>query len=99
MMIAIAAINMDNAAHQHRRIADQCAALATLLRVINSEPRNPMPVVELAKALQPLDLCIVHRQTLRDAIAALKNEDDGLGHDEFHVLIDRLNLALDARTE
>lgn len=98
-MIHIAANNLGNATHHHRRMADQCAALATLLRSIDSQPAEPMPVEELAKALLPLDLCIVHRHTLRDAIGALKGEDDGLDHDEFHALIDRLNLALEAHAQ
>lgn len=98
MMMGLAANNLGNAAHQHRRIADQCAALATLLRVIDSEPRTPMPVVELAKALQPLDLCIVHRHTLRQAVGALQGEDDGLGDTDLHTLIDRLQSSLKPET-
>ena len=98
-LIHQAANNLGDAAHHHRYKADRCAELATLLRSIESQAETPMPVEDLAQALLPLDLCIVHRFTVRDAITALQGEDGGLGHDELRALLERLNLALVARAK
>lgn len=96
-----AAEALGNAAHRHRQLADQSAALATLARSIGADADKPMPVEDLAQALLPLDLCIVHRESVRQLLEFLKTGDDsdGLSNSDIHTLIKRLELSLKGRAQ
>lgn len=96
-----AAEALGNAAHRHRQLADQSAALATLARSIGADANVPMPVEDLAQALLPLDLCIVHRDSVRMLLSFLKTGDDsdGLSNSDIYALIQRLELSLKGRAQ
>lgn len=96
-----AAENLGDAAHRHRQLADQSAALATLVRSIGKDAHVPMPVEDLAQALLPLDLCIVHRASVQLLLGFLKTGDDsdGLSNSDIHTLIERLELSIKGRAQ
>lgn len=87
------------AAAHHQRLAEQCDALARLLRAMELMPEEPMPVEELAQMLMPLGLRLVHRHALRDAICIIKQTEDvdGLSGEELDKLKSALELAMEGR--
>lgn len=63
---------MTGAAQAHTTNAAKAGAVAALLTAMDTDPPVTLPVEELQAVLLPLDLCIVHADTLRDAIQALQ---------------------------
>ena len=94
--LKIARTNIANTAHQLQKQAAQCNAVAALLGTLIDGAGDAMPVEELAKALLPLDLCIVHRNVVRNALGIVRSseDDEGLSGEELRVTIERLELAL-----
>lgn len=96
MSLAIAQQSITAAAEHHRRLSNQCAALAGMIQAIKPQKDEPMPVESLAKALLPLGLCIVHRDLVRDCLTIVEQTEDaeGLSGDELRRLDRGLNSAL-----
>ena len=96
MSLAIAQQSIKAAAEHHQRMADQCIAMASLIRNIKPPSDEPMPVMELAKTLLPLGLCIVHRDLVRDCLAIIEQTEDaeGLSGEDLRRLERGLNASL-----
>lgn len=88
--------HVEQAAGKHQSLATQCQALAGLIKSMKQPSDEPMPVETLAKSLLPFDLCIVHRNVVRDALDIVQQTDDaeGLSGDDLRRLERRLNAAL-----
>lgn len=94
--LTIARNNIVNTARELQTRATQCQAVAALLDTLAGGAGEPMPVEELAKALLPLGLCIVHQNVVSNALHLAKSADntDGLSSDELRVTEQRLAAAL-----
>lgn len=92
----LARANIVNTARELSNRAAQCQAVATLLGTLTDGAGDAMPVEELAKALLPLDLCIVHRNVVSNALHLVKTTDyiDSLSREELAVTERRLVAAL-----
>lgn len=64
--------NITQAAKEHRRMAEQCEALAPLVRAIDQRLEATMPVEEMRIALQALGLTIIHTETARQALQVVQ---------------------------
>lgn len=96
MNLNVAHHNVTAAAERHQALADQCRALAPLIKAISQPMAAPMPIELMAQALRPFGICLVHEHTLRQArdYIATDQSDDGLSSDDYHRLLSRLNEAL-----
>lgn len=94
MSLTIAQQSITAAAEHHRRLSNQCAALAGMIEAMKPPSEETMPVQFLAKALLPLGLCIVHRDLVRDCLTIVEQTEDaeGLSGDDLR----RLELGLGA---
>ena len=94
--LTIARNNIVNTARELQTRATQCQAVATLLGTLTDGAGETLPVEELAKALLPLGLCIVHQNVVRYAMGIVQATDnaDGLSSDELRVTVERLEAAL-----
>lgn len=92
----LARTNIVNTARELSNRAIQCQAVATLLGTLTDGAGETLPVEELAKALLPLGLCIVHQNVVSNALHLAKSADntDGLSSDELRVTEQRLAAAL-----
>lgn len=84
------------AADYHRKIFDQCGDMAELLRSIKPRHQEPMPVLELATALKPLGLCLVHRELVLECLRVIESidDDEGLSSEKLHRLQSGLSASL-----
>jgi hypothetical protein len=80
-------------------MAIQCAAMAGLLDAMTKASDQPHPIVELAQALQPMGLCIVHKDAVKKALTPVEqtNDVDGLSRESLLELERSLNAALTGR--
>lgn len=92
----LARTNIVNTARELQTRATQCQAVAALLGTLTDGAGETLPVEELAKALLPLGLCIVHQNVVRNALGIVRSseDDEGLSGEELRVTIERLELAL-----
>lgn len=95
MSIATAQQAITAAARYHQLIANQCSAVSYLVDALKPNEET-FPAESLAKALQPLDLCLVHRNLLRQCLAIIEQTEDteGFSGDELRRLMRGLNSAL-----
>ena len=96
MSIKIAQSYFEQAAIRHQRASSQCDALAQLLRTME-DPDLIAPQIEaLAKVMLNFDLCILHRDATRNALAFVQESDDleCLSQDAKHHLEKSLQAAL-----
>jgi hypothetical protein len=100
MSLKDAAHEIERAVRAHQSAAAQCQAVYNLIGTILRESDEPMPVLELARALKPLGLCILHRGVVVQALDIVASTDDaeGLSGYELHQLQNRLQLALDGES-
>ena len=77
MNLSITHHQLTHAAELARTKAERYEALATIVKAM-TDPANPgeTPIVSLAKALHELDLCVVHRATVRQAADFVRESDD-----------------------
>ncbi len=88
--------SLEVAADYHRKIVDQCGDMAEVLRSIKPRHQEPMPVLELARALQPLGLCIVHRELVLECLRVIESldDDEGVSSEKLHRLQNGLSASL-----
>jgi len=94
--IRSAQLNLNQAAEQLTAQAEQAKALAILLAPLNAGTDVQIPIEDLAKALLPLGLCIVHKSLVLNTLALLSTTDDedGLSGTEMRIMEDRFSAAL-----
>jgi hypothetical protein len=80
----------------HSRLGSQCAALAALLETMQTPDAAGLPVLELANALLPFGLCIVHRDVVTNALAITEQTDDidGFSSEALSKLAEALRSSL-----
>jgi hypothetical protein len=77
-------------------------ALATVVHAMHNPAHpGPTPILQLAHALRELDLCLVHRHALMQAIDIVRETEDadGLSADELDHLLTRLDRSLHPEEE
>lgn len=88
--------NLSTAAEHARERAKRYEALAVIVKAMAEPGEKETPIIELAKALQELDLCIVHRRIVMQAADVVRETDDhdGLSSSELDDLLRRLEQSL-----
>ena len=88
-----------SAAAHHQNMATQCAAMAGLLDAMRKTSDQPHPIVDLAQALLPLGLCILHKDAVTKALNLVEGTTDmeGLARESLLELERSLNAALTGR--
>lgn len=88
-----------SAAAHHQNMAQQCGAMAGLLDAMRKTSDQPHPIVDLAQALLPMGLCILHKDAVTKALSLVENTTDleGLARDSLLELERSLNAALTGR--
>lgn len=89
-----------SAAAHHQNMAQQCGAMAGLLDAMtNASNHHPHPIVELAQALLPMGLCILHKDAVKNALTVVETaaDTDGLSRESLLELERSLNAALTGR--
>lgn len=76
MNLSITHHQLTHAAELARLRAERYQALATIVQAMMQPSDSETPIVALAKALYELDLCIVHRATVREAAEFVRESDD-----------------------
>jgi hypothetical protein len=91
-----ARFNLNQAAEQLTAQAEQAKALATLMDPLIAGKDAQIPIEDLAKALQPLGLCIVHKSLVLNTLALLSTVEDadGLSGTEMRIMEERFSAAL-----
>lgn len=98
----IAVHDLEMAAGEAERRAKACHALVGLLKAtLQPDSNEPLPVEALAQALLKLDLCIVHREVVRQAMDIIgeTDDDEGLSGADIAEVISRLNMAHEGRAQ
>lgn len=92
--ITLALQSLNHAAQSAKKSASTLEALQTLLAAANGDNPN-LDVETLAKVLLNLDLCIVHRHIVGQALEVVKQAEDvdGLSYEQLGKLQERLQLA------
>jgi plasmid stabilization system protein ParE len=87
---------VEQAANYHQRVATECNALVGLLKAMRPVNDEPMPVETLARALLPFNLCIVHREVVRNALSVVNDttDEEGLSGEDLRRLAASLLAAL-----
>jgi hypothetical protein len=88
-----------SAAAHHQNMATQCAAMAGLLDAMRKASDQPHPIVDLAQALLPMGLCILHKDAVKNALTVVETttDTDGLSSEALLELERSLNAALTGR--
>ena len=96
MNFNIAYDNLSTAADNAREMAKRYEALAVIVKAMAEPREKETPIIELAKALQELDLCIVHRRIVMQAADVVRETDDheGLSSSQLYDLLRRLEQSL-----
>lgn len=97
MNFNVAYHNLSHAADLAREKANRYEALAIIVKAMAEPGAKETPIIELAKALQELDLCIVHRRIVMQAADVVRETDDheGLSSSELDHLLRQLERSLD----
>lgn len=100
-MTDTAATKLRAQAREMLAAADCFDAVAALLKALGPDPHTNPPIVEVAQALLPLGLCIIHRGVVENALHLASNEVDEELHDSDDMWRHRneLQSALDAHAE
>lgn len=76
-MYQFIAHQLTHAAELARTKSERYEALATIVKAMaNPDTPGETPIVALAQSLHELDLCIVHRATVRQAADYVRESDD-----------------------
>ena len=88
-----------SAAAHHQSMAHQIDAVAGLLDAMRKASNQPHPIVELAQALLPMGLCILHKDAVKNALTVVETaaDTDGLSRESLLELERSLNAALTGR--
>jgi len=88
-----------SAAALHQSMAYQINAVAMLLDAMRKASNQPHPIVELAQALLPMGLCILHKDAVTKALNLVESTTDleGLDRESLLELERSLNAALTGR--
>ncbi len=98
--LATALLQTRMAATHHQNMAAQCAALSALVDAMTKAGDQPHPIEDLALALLPLGLCIVHKDAVKNALTVVEaaSDTDGLSRESLLDLERSLNAALTGRS-
>jgi hypothetical protein len=97
--LSIAAQAAKHAANDCKNFAKRIEKVAAILESMH--PEKPDPIPELAKALHPLDLCLMHREAVKDCLTILQQtkDVDGLSAEGLAALEITLEKALKGGTQ
>ena len=96
MNFNVAYHNLSTAAKHASERAKRYEALAIIVKAMADPEAKETPIIELAKALQELDLCIVHRRIVMQAADVVRETDDheSLSGSELGNLLTQLERSL-----